>query len=389
MRNRIGLTGLMFSLLIFLTSCQPQATEHAEHSPAPESNMCYSPNKGNKFINEKAMAEIADMPTNEEKAQDFSGMKKIEGGAFLMGGNTRDDLTEQLPGAQPREDEFPRHEVTVNSFWMDETEVTNAQFREFVEATGYVTTAERPIPLEEIMAQLPEGTAPPSEDMLQPASLVFQSPKPGNPYGYGPGDWWKIEKGACWKHPQGKGSNLEGKDDLPVVHISWYDAMAYAKWAGKRLPTEAEWEYAARGGQVDTAFPWGDSIDNAQANFWQGEFPLQNEEKDGFAKLAPVRQFPPNGYGLYDMAGNVWEWCSDWYHAEYYECVEAQDLGNNPQGPEISFDPFMPNGSQKIIRGGSFLCNDSYCSGYRTAARMKSSPDTGLEHTGFRCVRDI
>lgn len=379
----------LLSICLFIAACQSNEKQLAEKAPLPESNLCYSPTKGSKFINEKALAEIATIETNPEQSSNFSGMKKIEGGTYVMGGNTRTDTEDQSPGIQPREDEFPKHQVTVKSFWMDETEVTNAQFREFVEATGYVTTAERPIPLEEIMAQLPAGTEPPPPEMLEPASLVFVSPKPGNPYGYGPNDWWKVQKGACWKHPEGEGSGLEGKDNLPVVHISWYDASAYAKWAGKRLPTEAEWEYAARGGKMEAAFPWGDSIGDNKANFWQGDFPVQNEVKDGFAKLAPVKQFPPNVYGLYDMAGNVWEWCSDWYHAEYYECVEAKALGNNPQGPDISFDPYMPDASQKIVRGGSFLCNDSYCSGYRSAARMKSSPDTGLEHTGFRCVRDL
>lgn len=380
---------LIISILIFITACKPNEQKTVEQVPKAESNLCYSPNKGSKFINEKALAEIEAMETNPQQAQDYVGMIKIDGGAFVMGGNTRSDIKEELPGSQPRQDEFPRHQVTLKGFWIDETEVTNAQFRKFVEATGYITTAERPIPLEEIMAQLPAGTEPPAPEMLEPASLVFVSPKPGNPYGYGPNDWWKVEKGACWKHPEGEGSDLKGKDNLPVVHISWYDASAYAKWAGKRLPTEAEWEYAARGGQMETAFPWGDTVANNKANFWQGEFPLKNEQKDGFTKLAPVKQFPPNGFGLYDMAGNVWEWCSDWYHAEYYECVEATNLGNNPQGPDISFDPYMPDASQKIVRGGSFLCNDSYCSGYRSAARMKSSPDTGLEHTGFRCVRDM
>ena len=308
-----------------------------------------------------------------------------------MGGIPREDVPAESYGSQPRQDEFPQAQVEVSSFWMDETEVTNKQFSAFINATGYITTAEKSIPLEEIMAQLPPGTPPPDSEQLAPASLVFVSPpeRPGGQYGVQ--DWWEIRKGASWRHPEGAGSDLKGREDHPVVHISWYDAMAYAKWAGKRLPTEAEWEYAAIGGKQGSIFPWGSHYDETQpkANFWQGNFPVVNEVTDGFDRLAPVQSFAPNGYGLYDMAGNVWEWCSDWYHAAYYQCLNETANTKDPQGPAVSYDPYMPAGSQKIVRGGSFLCNDSYCAGYRVAARMKSSPDTGLEHTGFRCVRDI
>lgn len=381
---------LFFILITYLISCQsetqtPNTPPNSENIP-----MCYTSGKGNIFINKKAMKEIENMPVNPQKASDYKGMTKIKGGNFDMGGDKRQDAQPMLTGAQPRPDEFPKHQVKINSFWMDETEVTNAQFAEFVAATGYVTIAERPIPLEEIMAQLPEGAEPPSEEMLQPASLVFVSPNARKADGLSVNDWWKIEKGASWKQPQGEGSSVKGKENLPAVHIAWYDAMAYAKWAGKRLPTEAEWEYSARGGQVQQVFPWGNDFQKSetQANFWQGEFPIKNTNEDGFLKLAPVKSFPPNGYGLYDMAGNVWEWCSDWYRSDYYECLAQEKMSANPSGPPNSFDPYMPYSAQKIIRGGSFLCNDSYCSGYRAAARMKSSPDTGLEHTGFRCVRD-
>ena len=272
---------------------------------------------------------------------------------------------------------------------MDATEVTNAQFKAFVDATGYVTTAEQKVSLEEIMSQVPEGTPPPPEEALEPFSLVFKIPDyPKQEYTVM--DWWGVTKGANWRQPQGPGSDIKGKENHPVVHISWYDAMAYAKWAGKRLPTEAEWEYAARGGRQKTIYPWGNEhVDTgvSKANYWQGEFPLTNEEKDGFLRAGPVKSYDPNPYGLYDMAGNVWEWTADWYHSDYYTYKIKSGMRENPCGPNSSFDPLNPSTPQKVVRGGSFLCNESYCSGYRVAARMKSSPDTGLEHTGFRCVR--
>lgn len=378
-------------LVLVLEACQNNL-ENTQKPLQEDIPLCFTPPTASKYINMEALAEINTISADPQKITDFSGMKRITGGSFIMGGNMRSKDLPQTPGNQPRDDEFPNHQVIVNDFWIDETEVTNKQFKAFIEATGYITTAERKISLEEIMSQLPEGTPPPDPEMLEPAALVFNQPTVHKPQGYEVYDWWKFVKGANWKHPLGPGSNIEGKDDLPVTQVSWYDAMAYAKWAGKRLPTEAEWEYAGRGGKDSSVFPWGDEfseINNFQSNFWQGDFPVANNMADGFEKMAPVKSFSPNGYGLYDMAGNVWEWCNDWFHATYYECVESNNLGNNPQGPEYSYDPYMPNSAQKVMRGGSFLCNDSYCSGYRTAARMKSSPDTGLEHTGFRCVRDV
>jgi formylglycine-generating enzyme required for sulfatase activity len=309
-----------------------------------------------------------------------AGMVLIPGGTFDMGGDND----------QASPDEYPKHSVQVSSFYIDITEVTNAQFKKFVDATGYITTAERKPDWEELKKSVPPGTTKPPDSLLVAASLVF---KPSN----GPVDlneysqWWSWVKGANWKNPEGPGSNIIGKENYPVVQVSWDDAIAYCKWAGKRLPTEAEWEFASRGGLVNNIYPWGNEHVNAgspKANTWEGKFPYLNEKKDGYMIAAPVKSFAPNGYGLYDMAGNVWEWCSDWYNYDYYKDLENKQT-INPPGPQKSFDPQDPYTPKRSLRGGSFLCNEAYCSGYRVARRMKSSPDTGLQHTGFRCVKDI
>ena len=304
------------------------------------------------------------------------GMVKIPGGILNMGGDNN----------QADPNEFPKHAVQINDFWMDEAEVTNSQFADFVESTAYVTVAERQVIWEEIKESLPPNTPKPPDSLLQPGALVFvptQQPVSLN----NPGLWWKWTIGANWKNPQGLGSNINNKENHPVVHIAWEDAMAYAKWAGKRLPTEAEWEWASRGGKKDAIYPWGNediAQGNPKANFWQGLFPYQNDLKDGFSTTAPIKSFAPNAYGLYDMAGNVWEWCSDWFDYGYYKKQSAAKP--NTEGPDRGFNPYMPYQQEKVIRGGSFLCNDDYCSGYRNSRRMGSSPDTGLNHTGFRCV---
>jgi len=306
------------------------------------------------------------------------GMVLIPGGSYVMGGDS----------IWGRPDEFPHHLVYLSSFYMDEHEVTNSQFREFTEATGYVTTAERKPVWEELQKQLPPGTPKPPEEVLVSASLVFKPTK--QPVSLSdPAAWWHWEPGACWRHPEGPGSSIEGKDHFPVVHVSWEDASAYAEWAGKRLPTEAEWEFAARGGVQQVTYPWGSERiheGKPKANSWDGHFPDRNTSWDGYLALAPVKQYAPNGYGLYDMGGNVWEWCSDWYHAGYYkECIQNQ-ISHNPGGPENAWDPDEPYALKKVTRGGSFLCNDQYCSGFRVSARMKTTWDTSLSHTGFRCV---
>jgi formylglycine-generating enzyme len=309
----------------------------------------------------------------------YDGMVKIPGGDFLMGSADKEG----------RADEYPQHAVHVDGFYMDATEVTNAMFMQFVKATGYKTTAERTPDWEELKKQLPPGTPKPADSLLVAASLVFTPPS--QPIQLNDvSQWWQWVKGADWKHPQGPGSSIMGKENLPVVQVSWDDAMAYAKWAGKRLPTEAEWEWAARAGLTNQPFTWGaEPVDKGQSktNIWQGRFPDHNTVTDGYARVAPVKSFAANAYGLYDIAGNVWEWCSDWYRADYYSQTSAKK-SINPAGPNASYDPEEPTVPKRVVRGGSFLCHASYCSSYRVSARMKTSPDTGLEHTGFRCVKN-
>lgn len=306
------------------------------------------------------------------------GMKWIPAGTFTMGGNDKFS----------KSNEKPLHKVKLDGFYISETPITNAQFRKFVEATNYVTTAEKPVDLDELMKQLPPGTPPPPAEVLEPASLVFKQPKQQVDL-RNFAQWWNWEKGANWKHPQGRNSDIKGKDDHPVVQVSWYDAAAYAKWVGASLPTEAQFEYAARGGLEQNMFTWGNErpeIGDPKLNIWDGDFPVHNSVKDGFFATNPVKHFKPNGYGLYDMSGNVWEWCSDLYHVDYYKTFKDVPVAENPTGPKTSYDPNEPRVPKRVTRGGSFLCNDKYCAGYRPAARMNTSPDTSLEHTGFRLV---
>jgi formylglycine-generating enzyme required for sulfatase activity len=312
----------------------------------------------------------------KDKLVSKEGMVFIPGGNFDMGGDNE----------EARSDEFPKHQVTVSSFWMDIAEVTNSQFKKFVDATGYITTAERKIDWDEISIMLPPDTPKPHDSLLSPASLVFKEVSTSNLNDYS--KWWSLVKGANWKQPFGPGSDIIGKENFPVVHVSWEDANAYCEWSGKRLPTEAEFEFASRAGKINSVYTWGnEKVDNGvlKANTWDGEFPKKNTIKDKFYYAAPVKSFKPNNYGLYDLAGNVWEWCSDWYHANYYSMLPKQG-SVDPIGPDSSYDPVEPFSEKKVIRGGSFLCNDSYCSGYRNAARMKTTPDSSSLHTGFRTV---
>lgn len=307
---------------------------------------------------------------------DPPGMVWVPGGEFTMGSDA--------PDASPAEK--PAHRVRVDGFWMDETHVTNAQFRAFVAATGYATTAERTPTVEEIMSQAPRGAPPPKPEDLVPGSVVFQPP-PGPVALTDVRQWQKWTPGANWRHPEGPGSSVDGKDDHPVVHVSWDDATAYAKWAGKRLPTEAEWEFAARGGLEAKKYVWGDepfSEEKPQCNTFQGRFPDANTARDGFARTSPVKAFPPNGHGLYDMSGNVWHWCADWWLPDAYARA-GRGTPANPTGPAASFDPRV-RPPERVHRGGSFLCCVGYCFNYRPSARIGCTPDTGMSHVGFRCV---
>ena len=294
------------------------------------------------------------------------GMVWIPGGTFAMG---TDDP--HMPDAHPW------HGVTVSPFWMDRTEVTNAQFARFVATTGYVTSAERPLDPKDF------PDAPLAE--LAPASPVFTPP--AAPVELDDArKWWRLVPGACWRHPDGPASDIKGRDDHPVVQVSWDDAVAYARWAGKRLPTEAEWEFAARGGLDRKRFIWGDEFSPAgrlMANTWQGLFPVSNTALDGFKATSPVGSFPANGFGLVDMSGNVWEWCADWYRPSTYATSPSLD----PTGPPDSFDPDEPHTPKRIQHGGSFLCTDQYCKRYDPGSRGKSDPASGTCNAGFRCVK--
>jgi sulfatase modifying factor 1 len=302
--------------------------------------------------------------THEPPGPAPEGMVWVPGGTFWMGG---DDAS--------MADAKPVHEVSVSGFWMDKTEITNRQFARFVKETAYITIAERqPDP-----SDFPGA----SIEKLVPGSIVF-TPPAGRVSLDDPLIWWRYVPGASWRHPDGPESTIDGKDTYPVVHICWFDAVAYANWAGKRLPTEAEWELAARGGKSRNRFVWGDQLlpgGKWQANIWEGHFPDQNSGDDGFARTAPVATFPPNGFGLYDIAGNVWEWCADWYRPGY----EPRDF-HDPTGPTSSYDPDEPGAKKRVQRGGSFLCSDQYCTRYLPGARGKGAVDSGASHVGFRCV---
>ena len=319
----------------------------------------------------------------EEQISQIPGMVWIPGGIYDMGASDGDRMA--LPH------EKPKHTVKVDGFYMDETEVTNAQFSRFIEATNYITTAERPVDWELIKQQLPPGTPKPHDSLLLPGSLLFKKTKESVPNLYDFSQWWRWTNGANWKQPEGKGSSIDGKDNHPVVHVSYEDAMAYCHWAGRRLPTEAEWEFAARGGKRDKIYFWGDLTDklSSYVNSWEGEFPVDNTQADGFEKSAPVKTYPPNGYGLYEISGNVWEWTSDWYSSQYYQYCKENSITNNPKGPKEAFNPNNPYVDERVIRGGSFLCNASYCASYRVSSRMATDPNTSLEHLGFRTVIDL
>jgi sulfatase modifying factor 1 len=305
----------------------------------------------------------------------------IPAGEFSMGAVVTGHGRGEIPIAA--NDSQPIHRVRLHGFWMDRTAVTNEQFAKFVAATGYLTMAER-VPTKE---EFPDA----SPENLVAGSVVFTPPDHKvtltQPY-----RWWSYVKGANWQHPGGPQTNIRGKQNYPVVQVAYADAEAYAKWAGKRLPTEAEFEFAGRGGLEGKTYAWGDDFrpdGKWMANTWQGDFPLADTGEDGFAGLAPVAQYPANGYGLYDMAGNVWQWCSDWYRPDYYaELARSARITQDPRGPESSFDPTAPNEKKRVQRGGSFLCSSQYCSRYIVGTRGKGEIATATNHLGFRCVKD-
>ena len=356
--------------LVSITGCKQKTSQE----PVEQTVVISKPT-----ASEKLPQEVLDSLKNHPP----QGMVWIPGGTFMQGAVPQDK--------QAMAHEKPQHPVKVDGFFMDITEVTNAEFAKFVKETGYVTVAERPIDWEEMKKQLPEGTKKPADSILQPGSLRFKKTKSSVPNLYDFSQWWEWSIGTNWKHPEGPDSNLDGKENHPVVHVCYEDALAYCKWAHRRLPTEAEWEYAARGKQKNTIYFWGDDRSklSQEANTWEGEFPVNNTKADGFERTAPVKSYPPNGFGLYDMAGNVWEFTSDWYNVDYYkELKDKNTIAVNPQGASEAYNPQNPYTQEKVIKGGSFLCSDSYCSSFRVSARMATSPDSSAEHVGFRTVAD-
>ena len=356
---------VLSSVMLLLVGCNNESEKNREANSVGEK--------------EPVIALIVKQPDSIETPKD---MVWVSGIHFTQGAQAGDQL------ALPREK--PAHPVAVDGFFIDKTEVTNAQFRKFVKATGYVTTAEQPVDWEEMKKTLPAGTPKPADSIFKPGSLIFNrnvaSVTDLNNYT----QWWEWKIGANWKHPQGPESNIEGKDNYPVVHITYEDALAYCKWANRRLPTEAEWEAAAHGKMSGGIYTWGndDSDLSTKANTWQGTFPTKNSAEDGYSYVAPVATYDPNSLGIFDMSGNVWEITQDWFSVRYYKDI----LGNeviNPQGPLESYNPENPYQPEKVIKGGSFLCAASYCASYRISARTPQALDSSTDHSGFRTVADV
>lgn len=377
-----------FLIFILLTACKNKALKQ-EETDSLSSAKLEALSCSNGFIGNDSMAYVEGggaafdstiiYPATDMKLP--AGMVMIPGGEFSMGGV--DPTRMQGGGREAMNDAQPIHRVKISPFLMDATEVTNDQFAAFVKATGYVTLAEKK-PSRDEFPDVPE------EDLVA-GSIVF-TPTSGKVPLDNYLQWWRYERGANWRHPFGKSSDIRGKGDHPVVHVSWEDAMAYAKWAGKRLPTEAEWEFAARGGQAGDVYAWGNTYKKNgkhMANTFQGSFPDRDAGEDGYQGIAPVKQFPPNAFGLYDISGNVWEWCNDWYGYDYYTALSKNKITENPQGPETSNDPAEPGVPKKVHRGGSFLCTDEYCTRYMVGTRGKGDWRSPANHLGFRCVKDL
>ena len=308
------------------------------------------------------------------------GMVWVEGKSYTKGAKQNDDY------AMMREK--PSHEVYIDGFYIDVTEVTNNQFQKFVNETGYLIIAEREIDWDEMKKSLPAGTPKPHDSILQPGSLIFNDKlkKVDNMNNYF--QWWRWQTGANWRSPKGPGSSIENKGNYPVVHIAYEDAKAYCEWANRRLPTEAEWESAAQGNYKNAVFTWGDDLKllNSNANTWQGKFPVKNESTDGYEMIAPVKSFPANSIGIFDMVGNVWEITDDLFNVNYYSEISTETELKNLKGASSCYNPSNPYEIQYVMKGGSFLCHDSYCASYRISARMGVSVGSGSDHTGFRTV---
>jgi len=324
--------------------------------------------------------EPKNMPKAKIEVATPTGMVWVKNKTFLLGAKNDDKY------AMNREK--PSHLVTVDGFFIDVTEVTNKQFKAFVEATNYITVAERAINWEDMQKELPPGTPKPPDSILQPGSLLFNKNVDAvvNMQNYA--QWWTWKIGANWKHPQGPNSSIDGQDNYPVVHVAYEDALAYCKWANRRLPTEAEWEAAAQGTHSDAIFTWGNDAEllNQKANTWQGIFPTENEPIDGYEYIAPVKSFEPNTIGLYDMSGNVWEITNDLFNINHYQKLDKNKTLINPKGASRSFNPDNPYVQEHVIKGGSFLCHASYCASFRISSKMGFSPDSGSDHVGFRTV---
>jgi formylglycine-generating enzyme len=357
-------------------------TPQANEAPAPAASTAANPPAKSSAPERNVVAFGPTTPnTASPPAKAPQGMAWIPGGEFSMGAQNPPDMDDV--GMKATLDSRPVHRVYIDGFFMDKTDVTNAQFEAFVKATGYVTVAERKPRAEDYPGAPPEN--------LVAGSVIFAPPDhPVSLNDYF--QWWTYVAGANWRHPLGPKTNIIGKGNYPAVHIAYEDALAYAKWAGKRLPTEAEWEFAARGGLAGKPYVWGDEFrpkGKWMANTHEGHFPDKDTGEDGYSGIAPVAKFPANKYGLFDMAGNVWQWTSDWYRPDYYQKLEANGVARNPQGPDSAYDPSEPGHSKKAQRGGSFLCTDQYCSRYIVGTRGKGDVDTGTNHLGFRCVMSV
>ena len=381
--NNIYPNFLFLSLIFGFACCKSSSFDESQKKDVILNSKCCETSINYKYFENKLLdTNLIDQKTKIDSFILSTEMVFIKGGIFYMGSN------DEQVGLKR---EFPKHLVEVNSFWMDVHEVTNKQFSEFVDATGYETTAEKTLKWDDLKKGLPINTKKPNNDYFLPGSLVFKSPNKIDDL-INVSQWWFWTKGANWRHPNGPKSNIEGKENYPVVHVSYFDAVNYAQWCGKRLPTEAEWEFSARGGLENNLYPWGNDflVNNVpQCNYWTGLFPVSNTKADGYEGTAPVMQYAPNAYGLHDMSGNVWEICSDWYGEDYYESLVFNEITKNPLGPKTWQYPAEPNDPKRVMKGGSFLCNKSYCSSYRVSARMPNSQNSSTSHIGFRCVKDI